>query len=82
MTFHEFKMREGCPATQSEPVDCSEIVRRLANAGIAEHVDVDQSQQSRHELWLARSAQPPRAPCSNTMIPSFPLDCSARWSFT
>ena len=47
MTFHEFKMQEGCPATQSEPVDCSEIVRRLAIAGIAEKLDVDQSQQSR-----------------------------------
>jgi hypothetical protein len=47
MTFHEFKMQEGCPATNSEPVDGSDIVSRLAIAGIAEQVDVDQSQKSR-----------------------------------
>jgi hypothetical protein len=47
MTFHEFKIQEGCPTTHSEPVDCSDIVSRLAIAGIAEQVDIDQSQQSR-----------------------------------
>jgi hypothetical protein len=47
MTFHEFKMQEGCPTTRSEPVDCSDIVSRLAIAGIAEQVDIDQSQLSR-----------------------------------
>ena len=36
MTFYEFKMQEGCPTTHSEPVDCSDIVSRLAIAGIAE----------------------------------------------